>query len=301
MKNWLARFWNGLFPMPEVGALEAFLSRTMLAAALWWFFPVFIQHTAQPEPVGLAHWMDLTWLHDAGTFGAYRIAFAVALVVYALGIALPVSVAVITIMHILPWTLHNSQGFTYHANQIMSLTLMAQTFTVWYLAARGRAGWMQPGAEAAKWGLFNSQFAIATAYFVSVCSKMIRSDGEWLQNSYYVALDFVKTMRQNYYSSLDPAYATDPPLVAWFMEHPLLAAGMFDFGVFLETVMILAIGHRLWAFVVGVLLIIMHLSIAEMMNLFFPTHLVMLVIFFVNLPFLIAATVARFKGKRAAG
>ena len=301
MKNWLARFWNGLFPVPEVGAVEAFLSRSMLAAALWWFFPVFIQHTAQPEPVGLAHWMDLTWLHDAGTFGAYRTVFAMALVVYTLGIALPVSVAVITIMHILPWTLHNSQGFTYHANQIMSLTLMAQTLTVWYLAARGRAGWAQPGPEAGKWGLFNSQFAIATAYFVSVCSKMIRSDGEWLKNSYYVALDFVKTMRQNYYSSLDPAYATDPPLVAWFMEHPLVAAGMFDFGVFLETVMILAIGHRLWALVVGVLLIIMHLSIAEMMNLFFPTHLAMLVIFFVNLPFLIAAIIARLKGKPAAG
>jgi hypothetical protein len=51
---------------------------------------------------------------------------------------------------------------------------------------------------------------------------------------------------------------------------------------------------------VGVLLIIMHLSIAELMNLYFPTHLVMLVIFFVNLPFLIAAIIERARGKRAA-
>ena len=301
MKRWLTRFWSGLFPVPEVGALEALLARAAFAWALWYYFPVFMQHTAQPEPVGLAHWVDLTWLHDAGTFGAYRVVFAIALVAYALGLALPVSVAVVTIMHILPWTLHNSQGFTFHANQIMSLTLLAQTFTVWYLAASGRVGWVKPGTPVATWSLFNSQFAIATAYFISVCSKMIRSDGEWLQNSYYVALDFVKTMRQNYYSSLDPAYATDPPLVAWFMEHPLVAAGLFDFGVLLETVMILTIGHRLWAFVVGVLLIGMHLGIAQLMNLFFPTHLVMLVIFFVNAPFLIAAIVRRCSGKTAAG
>ena len=65
--------------------------------------------------------------------------------------------------------------------------------------------------------------------------------------------------------------------------------------------MILTIGHRLWAFVVGVLLIGMHLGIAQLMNLFFPTHLVMLVIFFVNAPFLIAAIVRRCSGKTAAG
>jgi hypothetical protein len=211
-----------------------------------------------------------------------------------------VAVPLITLTHILPWTLHNSQGFTYHGNQIMSLTMIAQTATVWWLAGKKKAGWLQPSAETGRWLLFNSQFAVATAYFVSVCSKMIRSDWQWFQNSYYVALDFVKTMRQNYYSSLDPQYATDPPFVVFFMEHPMLAASMFSFGVVLEILLFFVIGQRLWGLVTGVLLILMHLGIAEMMNLFFPTHVFMLVVFFINVPFLVAWAVGKVWGKARA-
>jgi hypothetical protein len=293
MKELALRFWRWLFPLPEVGALEAFLARAMMAYGLWYFFPVFMQHTGQPVPVGLAHWFDLTWLHDADTFALYRKIFAAALVIYAAGVALPVTVALITIMHILPWTLHNSQGFTFHSHQIMSLTLMAQTATVWWLAGRKTAGWLQPSSKTNQWLLFNSQFAIATAYFVSVCSKMIRSDWQWFQNSHYVALDFVKTMRQNYYSSLDPQYAVDPPLVAFFMEHALLAACIFSFGVVLETVLVLVIGQRFWGLVIGVMLVLMHRGIAQMMNLFFPTHEFMQFVYFINVPFLVAWMVGR--------
>lgn len=288
MKNILSRCWNAIFPVPEVGAIEATIARSLFAWAMWSFYPVFIQHTAQPEPVGLAHWFDLTWMHDNAAYGMMRSAFAVALIAYAAGVALPLVLPALAIMHILPWTLHNSQGYTFHANQIMSLSLLGQTVTVWWMAARKRAGWLHPTGEASSWLLFNTQFVIAAAYLISVCSKMYRSDGEWLQNSYYVALDFVKTMRQNYYSGLDPQYAVDPPLVAWFMEHPLTAAIMFDFGVFLEAFMILAIGSRKWTFLFGASLIVMHLSIAKLMNLFFPTHLWMLVIYWVNLPFLVS-------------
>ena len=359
MKNLLVRCWNGLFPIPPVSAPEAFLLRALFAAALFWFFPISIQIHSQPEPVGLAHWFDLTWLSDAGVFPVYRAVFFGLLVLYAAGFFLPVTLPLMTLVHILPATLHNSQGFTFHGNQILSLTLLGLSgMTLWFSftdRSETRTGsglvrrlmppaiafieamliWkteqrftlvalcshLSPGADAfvvgwgnaflfvaaflalaavpsafarawtdegapspvvRSWTLVMAQFVIASAYLISVFSKMIRSDGQWLVNSYYVALDFVKTLRQNYYSGLDPRYAVDPPsYIVMMMQHPVITAVFFDIGVALEAFMIFAIGYRKWTFAFGVSLIFMHVTIAKIMNLFFPTHVAMLAIFWV--------------------
>jgi hypothetical protein len=145
-----------------------------------------------------------------------------------------------------------------------------------------------PSPVVRSWSLVTAQFVIASAYLISVFSKFIRSDGEWLVNSYYVALDFVKTLRQNYYSSLDPLYAVDPPAyIVMMMQHPVITALFFDFGVALEALMIFAVGYRKWTFAFGASLIFMHITIAKIMNLFFPTHVAMLAIFWVA-PLLLA-------------
>lgn len=359
MKNLVLRFWNGLFPIPQVSALEAFLLRALLAAALFWFFPPNVQLQSQPSPVGLAHWFDLTWLSHAGVFPVYRAVFFGLVLLYAAGFALPLTLPLMTLVHILPPTLHNSQGFTYHGNQIMSLTLVGLSVMTLFFALTGRsrlmrgAGisqalmvpavvliesfvlwnceksftlgglcshwcptgsafvvgwgnviaylpvffvlaavpsfltrtWSDEGAplpEVRGWSLVTAQYVIASAYLISVFSKFIRSDGMWLINSYYVALDFVKTLRQNYYSGLDPQFAVDPPAyIVTMMQHPVITAVFFDVGVALEAFMIFAVGQRKWTFAFGASLIFMHCTIAKIMNLFFPTHVAMLAIFWV--------------------
>ena len=140
MKNFVARFWNGLFPVPSVSVIEAFFLRALLAGVLFWFFPPALQIQSQPEPVGLAHWFDLTWLSGAGVFPIYRAVFFGLLVLYVAGFALPVTLPLMTLVHILPATLHNSQGFTFHGNQIMSLTLVGLSVMTLYFAVTQRAG-----------------------------------------------------------------------------------------------------------------------------------------------------------------
>ncbi len=366
MKNALLRFWKGLFALPDVSPLEALVYRALVAMAVFWFFPTAVQHTAQPEPVGLAHWIDLTWLHGDGVMPVYRTVLLAALLLFVAGVQIPAVLPLVTLLHILPPTLHNSQGFTFHGNQILSLTLLGMSVAAVSLAAGGHAnvlrrlgfpqlvvllavvvleaflgcwfierlhqatlgslftiaciksgwtvsaavqGWVNwalfivvfamlaaipcciarswredrsPGAAADSWSLMSAQFTIAAAYLISVFSKFIRSDGEWLLNSHYVALDFVKTMRQNYYSSLDPQFAGDPPgYILMMLQNPVLTAIFFDIGVALEAFMILAIGSRWWTFAFGASLIVMHHVIAQVMNLFFPTHIAMLAIFWV--------------------
>jgi hypothetical protein len=284
MKNALKWIWQHLFPLPEVGRLEAFIARAMLAYVLMEFFPIFTPPAVQPVPVGLAHGFDLTWLGHTPTLEFYRLIFTGVLVVYVLGFGLPVVLPVLAVMQILPFTLTNSQGFTNHSHHILSVVLLAQALVA---VCFPRGAWLQPRAIMNGWLLVASQAGIATAYLISVCSKLWASGGMWLFHSHYIALDLVKTMRQNYYSALDPRYATDPPNVLWMLEHPTATAVIFDMGFFVEALIVLSVGTRWLALAFGIATIMMHRSINALMGLEFFQNESMLAVFFVNVPFLI--------------
>lgn len=285
MKHALKWLWQHLFPLPEVGRLEAFLARAILAYVLLEFFPIFTPPAVQPVPVGLAHWFDLTWLGNAATLQLYRQALVGVLAAYVLGLGLPVVLPLLAVMQILPFTLTNSQGFTNHSHHILSVVLLAQAIVA---VCFPRRDWLQPGSVMSSWLLVASQAGIATAYLISVCSKLWASGGMWLLHSHYIALDLVKTMRQNYYSALDPRYATDPPNVLWMLEHPAMTAVIFDMGFFIEALIVFSVGTRRLAFACGVATILMHRSINALMGLEFYQNEFMLAVYFINLPFLIA-------------
>jgi hypothetical protein len=358
----LKRGWQAWCPQPQVGQREAFLLRAMLAFTLIHFLPAAMPQATQPVPVGLAHWFDLTWMADAEKYAAFRAAFMFCALWFTTGVWLPLSLPLLTLLHVLPYTLYNSQGHPHHGYQIMSLTLLGmsiaalvlwarghsgvqrrsaiQSFVVLVVIAAGLRGWrawegsglsakiikmlpvsdaligyvvallglivfvalalvMQdvmsrakvkaaPAALLNAWLLLSAQTMMAGAYFISVITKLLRSDGAWWINSHYVALDFVKTLRQSYFSGLDPQFQREPAGVVWLMEHPHLARVFFDSGVLLEASFLLAIGSRRLALVLGVSGVCMHLSIEKLMTLSFTTHEAMLLLCFVNVPLLIA-------------
>jgi len=285
MKALLHKAWAALFPLPQVDKLEALLSRLLVAYAMWYFYPIFTPPAEQPYPVGLAHFFDLTWLGHPAVLAQYKQLFTVILCLYAAGLALPVTLPVLAIMQILPYTLINSQGFTNHSHSILSVTLMAQALVA---VCHLRGAWLQPNARMNAWLLAAAQAGIACTYLISVCSKMIASGGTWLFKSHYIALDLVKTMRQNYYSQLEPRYATEPEGVVWMLQHPKLTALVFDSGFFIEALIVLAVGTRRLAFIFGVFAILMHRGIHYLMGLEFHQNEAMLAVFFVNVPFLLA-------------
>lgn len=371
MKALLRKAWDNLFLLPNVGQTEAFIARAMLGFALYHFLPGVMDQVSQPVPVGLAHWFDLTWLSNLHTYQIYRFIFLAVAFWFTSGVALPASLPVMTLMHILPLTLYNSQGHPHHGFQIMSLSILGMTITTLVLAGRGQTGaadaikkplrllvtlaasllaaWLfqlwyggTPRLELARllgspfgpyiasyvltainvvafvliafgvqqssvrgqgialpskllnsWLLLTAQFVIGAAYLVSVCSKMNRSKGEWLINSHYVALDFVKTMRQSYYSALNPEFAHDPAGVVFLMNHANVARLFFDAGVILEIALVFGAGTRRLALILGVSTVAMHLSIEALMTLTFYTHEMMVLIFFVNIPFLAACIAER--------
>ncbi len=299
--GWFVRGW---FTRPEVGALESFLLRLALALIVAYTLRLPVTQNVEPHPVGLLrllHWFDdqrlwLTWLADkdaAGVyanFEAYRGVIYGLLALYAAGLALPVVLPVLSVMHILPFTLFCSQGYTHHGNQIVSMLLVVQAGCVlWNCARKRQFDFAPPDAVLRGWLLWQSVTLVAGSYFLSVITKLKESNGMWLWNSNNFALDMIKTQRQSWLNKLSPDLAGIPDAALWMLQHPWTARLTFGSGMILEAVCILAIGNRILGFLLGISLIVMHRSIDALMGgVVFPYNELLDLVFLVGIPFGIA-------------
>ncbi|HEY5812971.1 MAG TPA: hypothetical protein VIT23_10005, partial [Terrimicrobiaceae bacterium] len=252
-----------------------------------------VPFSTQPHPAGIAHFFDLTWLADPWNFSMYRSAMYLLLLLYVGGLMLPVVLPALALGHVIAFTLFNSQGYTHHGFQIVSLTLVAQAGTVLFYTIVGGLRWRPPDARLNAWLLVQSQVIVVGTYMISVVTKMINTRGLWLWHANYIAADLIKTRRQLYFGDLDPKYFGNPPEAIWLLEHPWIARGLFGSGMVLEAVAFLALANRKISFFIGVGLILMHRSIAKLMGLRFDNNEMLCAIYLVGLPFLAAWSLER--------
>jgi hypothetical protein len=284
----LSQLVAGFFSPPHVTPLEGLFLRTFFAVVVAYTLRFEVPFPTQSHPTGLAHLLDLTWLSNGSYYSLFRTVMYFLLLVYAAGLMLPITLPLLALGHIFVFTLFNSQGYTHHGFQIVSLTLVAQAGTVFYYTVRRGIRLRPPDTLLDSWLLWQSQVIVVGTYLISVCSKLINSRGLWLWDSSQIAADLIKSHRQLYYSSLDPSYAGNPPEAMWLLENPWMARTLFGIGFVLEAIAFLALANRKIAFVIGVALILMHRSIAGLMGLRFDNNEMMCAIYLVGLPFLLA-------------
>jgi hypothetical protein len=284
----LRRLVAGFFSPPQVRPLEGFLLRVFFAVVVAYTLRFEVPFPTQSHPTGLAHLFDLTWLSNASYYSLFRGVMYFLLLLYAAGLMLPITLPLLALGHVFVFTLFNSQGYTHHGFQIVSLTLVAQAGTILYDTIGRGIRWRSPDALLDSWLLWQSQVIIVGTYLISVCSKLINSRGQWLWDSSHIAADLIKSRRQLYYGTLDPSYANDPAEAMWLLENPWMARVLFGTGFVLEAVAFLALANRKLAFAIGLALILMHRSIAGLMGLRFDNNEMLCAIFLVGLPFLVA-------------
>ena len=313
----------------NVSPLEGFFMRLLFALALIFTIRFPVQFEGEPHPVGLLkllHKIDdhrawLTWLSDSHTttignwtlktYEIFRWSFIALMLPYVTGFALPLVLPVAAFLHILPFTLFNSQGYTYHGSAMISTVLLVQALTVLYYSFKHRFTVASPDAKLRGWMLVQSMVIVTGAYFISVIAKMEASHGMWFMNSNNVALDMIKTERQTFFNHNEgPPPGITPEelqivqqigitdvmfraksypiqiISTWLLEHPWTARILFGSGVMLELVCILAIGNRVLAFFLGICLLAFHRSIDMLMSgVAFPNNEICDFIFLVGLPF----------------
>ncbi len=284
----LGRLTSGFFSPPSVSPLEGFFLRLFFALVVAYTLRFEVPFSTQPHPAGLARFFDLIWLSDPWAYSVFRGALYLLLMFYVGGLILPATLPLLALGHVLVFTLYNSQGYTHHGFQIVSLTLVAQAATVIYYTALKGLRLRPPDERLNAWLLWQSQVIVAGTYLISVFSKMINTRGLWLWNSNYIAADLIKSRRQLYYGALDPKFDGNPAEAIWLLENPWMARALFGSGLILEAIAFLALANRKIGFLIGVALILMHRSIARLMGLRFDNNEMLCAIYLVGLPFLAA-------------
>ena len=289
----LRRFGEGFFSLPAVSSLEGFFLRLLFGVVVAFTISLQVPFHEQPHPVGLAHFFDLTWLSDPEKVAAYRDVIYLLLLFYAAGWFLPIVLPALAVGHTLMFTLYNSQGYTHHGYQIVSLTLVAQTATVLYYTVLKGFRLQPPDPVLNAWLLVQSQVVVTGTYLVSFLTKVFATGGMWFWNAHYIALDMIKTQRQHYVSRFNPADAGDPLEAIWLLEHPWIARGLFASGALLEAVAFFALASRKLGFLIGIGLILLHRSVSMLMGLRFQNNEMLCAIFLLGIPYLIARCLER--------
>ncbi|HSJ02487.1 MAG TPA: hypothetical protein VK956_08545, partial [Verrucomicrobium sp.] len=211
---------------------------------------------------------------------------AVCLLLYVFGVWVRWVLPVLAISSTLIFTFANSQGFTHHGIQLVTLVLIGQSAVVWWWHIRSRSHPDKPlplPLRSYLW--YYSTGIVGFSYCISALTKIINSKGMWVLNAKYLCIEIIKSQRLNYYGDLDPTQKLDPPIAVWLLQNPLAATALFGSGFFLECFAFAALRDRIWALVIGVSLIAMHQSISWIMELNFHYHELLVLIFLINLPF----------------
>ena len=287
LPDWMAP----LFERPvRYGRLELALLR---AAFAWIVYDTVARlhrsYTTQPHPNGLAHWVDLTFLSDPVVWPILQGVFVVALLAYAVGVALPWALTYLLLITVGVGTLKVSQGAINHSTQIVGLVLLGQ----WLAWLRYR--WRPLGDRSPQDLMVEyAQQMIAAAYTLAGITKIVRSGGRWALDAPLMAPSVVKAHDQHYLSAMQPElFERSLAYGNFVLGHPLLIQVLFGTALLLELFALVALAGRGPALAIGLGLVGMHLGIELVMNIHFPTNQLVVLLFFVQVPFGVAWLVGR--------
>ncbi|OAI57975.1 hypothetical protein AYO49_01665 [Verrucomicrobiaceae bacterium SCGC AG-212-N21] len=284
-----SRNHSSFYPIP-VSRWEALLLRLFFAVAVvWGLWPVLAYEKIEMAN-GLANFIDVSSFGGEDAVVWFRPLIVVAAVLYVFEVVRPLGLMLLTLAHLGYNTLQNSQGFTFHGNNMIGLILLAQCgvelFYLGYKLVKGRSFEFPAGLTRYSWQLYVAQSAIVAVYVTSAITKLGKTHGLWVFRSHYLAKSVVKTHRQVFYDN--PAGATAEPVVAiaeWLAEHHVITRMAFAMGFFLELFAFLALLNRTWALFIGLSLIAFHFGVEFIMQLDFRVNQIMCLIFLANVPF----------------
>jgi len=307
MKAILPTIWNFLKTLrdkpTEFASWEMLIMRAAFAWLVLWSMTKQIPPQSQAIPNGLALLMDLTWLARPDVWAIAPWIAGVGLLAFVAGVASPVSLFAPTWIYVAMGTLVNSQGAIKHYNQLIALALLAfwLASTVWTVArlVRDRKFSIMDPTILQRRAVYWVMVSIAAGYVTSAVSKLLATEGMWIFMTPNLAVQLVKSHLTVFHDTITTIQTVEyPPLAGFLVEHTWVAPILFGPGLILELFFFLALAGRAWAAIFGLVGIAMHMIIALVMNLVFPEHEALMLIFFVNIPYWVVAAWVAIRTRR---
>ena len=226
-------------------------------------------------PLGLARVLDLGFLEAPGGRGlviASTLAGALLLVRGGARRWLALGLLLLLLPQGLLATAWNSQGFTHHGHQIVTLALLGAMMMLIV---------DDDGDEASV--LFGAQLLIASCYLTAAVAKVAGGPG-FIADAPLLAVDVVKTARQQWGEALvdDGRIDAAHHLASWLLAHPQAVRVFAVVTVVLEASVWLGVGSFGRGAVGGVLLVLMHRTILLTLGLSFPLWELLVIACFVR-------------------
>ena len=265
--------------------------RGCLAALLFgwfdWLLPTLI-HAPPPYPVGVAQYVDFSFLADPDLRGALRVGIVLALIPYTFGVAMPFAIGALALLWTGAGALACSHGDLSHSTQLVALVLIAQflAYAKTGLVRRinGDTSACDDGHELAVW---YTQQVIVASYVVAGVTKLVRSSGQWMLLGPNLAVQIARTHDQAYYSSLpDGLMEHGTSLATFLLAHPKLTNLMLGTALLLELGAVVALVDRRIRIATGLALLAMHLGIRHLMMIDFVRHERLILVYLVEIPVL---------------
>ncbi len=276
------RFCLGFEPMYHAW-WEMILMRGGIAFVAWQTLRGHSPFMSQPTPHGFATWgLDFSWIGNEALSHYLIPLLAICLFLYAIGLVPSLTLLPPLIASIAHGTLGNSQGGIGHTTQIVTAVLLAAWLaSIWSFFCAKTHRRLPHSYTPAQLGLDWSRQVIMATYVASAITKCIESEGGWLSDTPYFALQIVKATESAYYNYLIPADNT-VWLAQALIDHPTLAKLLIGAALPLEMLAFLGLLNRRSALFFGLSLIAFHSSVTEVMNLGFVYHKSLLLALFVN-------------------
>lgn len=272
--------------------------RFLFAIAVWYAVPPLIRFTEQPDPVGIAKIIDLTFLGDTSWMNLSRIILFIGLTGYVMNWFRAVSLLLVTSVFIAVYTLDNSQGSDHHHAQIIGLVLLV--LSIAYSLKTIHHFFSNKSFNHTKFDNQTFHFAqqtIVATYLVSAITKLLTSGIGWIADSYRFPLQIRKAQQMQYYNQMEISPETATSFInqiPMWLESFLASSPKFSMlfvgsGLVLELFAFIALLGRRFNLAIGSLLILFHLTVSKAMNLSFDHNIELLFIFFVlpNLLFIL--------------
>ncbi|HEU4678104.1 MAG TPA: hypothetical protein VFS35_01200, partial [Terrimicrobiaceae bacterium] len=127
---------------------------------------------------------------------------------------------------------------------------------------------------------------LAGNYVLCAITKLINSNGAWIWNSQYMPVQYAKIQAQHYYTTLErPDLGLGGALNELCTQYPWLCMVVYAPGLIVEFLAFLMLFGRVWMLVIGLAVVAMHALVDVTMNLAFPQHQWIFIVYAVNLPF----------------
>lgn len=282
--------WNNK-PGDEYTALE-WRCMKVLYALLFFVFTIYAlnQYNSIPYPVGILRLIDGSILMNPVARIAVCVSLAVLLVLYVLEVGMMVCTFLLFTIGVFVYSIGESNG-VWGRIGILSLVFFAQ-FAAYALNYLGLSQ---------KLNRNRVQFAIqiiAAVYTLAAISKIATSGIDWFINSPNISLQVLKSFNYQYVTNGNLQLQQQGTAMAeWIMTHPLLTKFLLCGSLVLEVFAFVLLINKTWAFVFGLLLLAMHKGMSIVMNIFFPSISLPMVIFCINPLYLVVVLFLFLKNK----